>query len=89
MLLAAGFVYDSRNKPKHPGDRAWIDYRKGAQIFSLGYEHCDARLVAELLDESGDCRTVAIAELPQPPSNANVLETIKHFSAAIIKWATD
>lgn len=88
-LLDAGFVYESRNKPEHPGDRIWIDYRRDGQTFSLAYEHCDARLVAELLDESGDYQTVAIVEISQPPSNAKLLETIKQFSAAIVNWATD
>ncbi|HJT34783.1 MAG TPA: zinc-ribbon domain-containing protein [Pirellulales bacterium] len=85
-LLDAGFVYESRNRPEHPGDRIWIDYRRDGQTFSLAYEHCDARLIAELLSENGDCRTVAITEIPQPPSNAKLLETIKQFSAAIMEW---
>lgn len=87
-LTAAGFVYESRNKPRHPGDRVWIDYRRFEQTLSLSYEHCDARLIAEFLDESGDCATVAIAEIPQPPSDRKVLETAKTFAAAIQGWLT-
>lgn len=88
-LMAAGFVYESRNKPKHAGERVWVDYRTDGQMLSLACELRHARLVAELLDESGDYQTVAIVEISKPPSNAKLLETIKQFSAAIVNWATE
>lgn len=82
-LAAAGFVFESRSKPRRKGERVWVDYSRAGQIFSFAYEQHVARLIAELLDDAGACQTLAVAEIPQPPTAAKVLATIEEFAAAV------
>lgn len=87
-LAAAGFAFASRNKPTHPGERVWIDYARAGQTLSFAYQQHDARLTAELLEPDGDCRVIAVAEFRMPGSRADVMVTIKEFSAAVIEYFT-
>lgn len=82
-LVDAGFMFASRNKPVHPGERVWIDFTRSGQTFSFAYEQRDARLTAELLEPNGDCRMVAVTEFDQPRSRTRAMATIKQFAAAV------
>jgi hypothetical protein len=59
-ILAAGFKFEARSNPRQPFERTWIDYKRGNLLFSFAFER-PPRLTAELLDEGGGCRIVALA----------------------------
>ena len=82
-LADAGFVFASRSKPVQPSERVWIDYGRSGQTFSIAFEPRDARLIAELLEPNGDCRTVTAVAFDGPTSRAEVMATIEEFAAAV------
>ncbi len=84
-ILAAGFVFEERNKPRQPGERAWIDYNRNGSVFSIAFER-EPRLVAELLDETGKCRIVAVTEFDAPRTRADIMATIKAFASAVSEF---
>lgn len=91
-VLVAGFAFEARNKSRQPGERVWIDYKRNGQLFSFAFEAAferPARLVAELLEESGDCRPVAITEFDGPRTRAEVLATIKVFASTVTEFLTN
>jgi hypothetical protein len=81
-ILAAGFVFEERNKPRQPGERAWIDYNRTGSVFSIAFER-KPRLVAELLDETAKCRIVAVTEFDAPRSGEDIMATIKAFASTV------
>jgi hypothetical protein len=87
-ILAAGFVLESRNKPKGPFDRAWIDYHRDDSLFSIAFDACPPRLIAEMLDASGGCRVVAVSEFDAPRTRADIMGTIETFAAAVVEFMT-
>jgi hypothetical protein len=88
-LVAAGFSFESRNRPRHPGDRVWIDYKRGGQIFSYFFDHRFGRLAAELLEPSGDVLNITPVDFKGAPTRANVMATIEEFAAAVIAFLAD
>ncbi len=88
-ILAAGFAFEARNKPRQTRERSWIDYRRNGQLFSFAFEvglERPARFVAELLEENGACRIVAVTELGKPRDRAEIMATIKVFAAAVTEF---
>lgn len=88
-LLAAGFVFASQNKPAHPSQRLWVDYVRAGQTFSFAYRQRDARLTAEVLDPNGDCRVIAVEGFHMPRTRADVMVTVKQFSAKVIEYLAE
>ncbi len=84
-ILAAGFVFDARNKPRQRGERTWIDYQRNESLFSIAFER-EPRLIAELLDESGGCQVIALTEFDAPRTRADVMATIKTFASAVTEF---
>jgi len=85
-ILAAGFAFEARNKPRDWRERVWIDYKRCGQLLSLAFEigrERPARLVAELLEANDVCQTVAVAEFDKPRTRAEILATIKSFASAV------
>jgi hypothetical protein len=87
-LFAAGFVFNARNKPRHPAERVWIDYAKAGELFSFSFKPGTGYLIAELLDQTGICRTVAKTNFDNPTTSAAVLATVAAFSFAISEFMT-
>lgn len=81
-ILAAGFVFEERSNPRQQFERTWIDYKRGDLLFSFAFER-PPRLTAELLDESGGCRIVALTEFDRPRNRADIMATVKSFSSAV------
>jgi hypothetical protein len=82
-VLAAGFAFAARNKVRR--QRAWIDYTRPGQLFSFAFER-PPRLVAELLEENGDCQTVALIEFHSPATTAEITATIKAFTFQVTEF---
>lgn len=82
-LAAGGFVFDSRSTSKDWRKPIFIDFRRGDQVLSLAYGQRERCFIAEFLDASGDCRTIANLQIPQPPTARSVDDTIKVFAAAV------
>jgi len=89
-IARAGFILEAQHKSWRPCERAWIDYRKQDQLLSLAFERSPEgvpRLIAELLDEKGDCRTVVVTEFNNPRTRREVEATIKEFASALTQFA--
>ena len=84
-IMAAGFTFDSRNRPQNPCERVWIDYKRRGQVFSIAFER-EPRLVAELLEDDGSCRVVAMAEFDKPRTRADIMATVKAFSTGVVEF---
>lgn len=85
-LIAAEFVFESRNKPRDPRERIWIDYARAGELFSFSFQPGTGYLLAELVDASGAVRMVAKTEFENPRTSearAAVLATIATFAAAV------
>lgn len=82
-ILAAGFVFEARNKPQQPGERVWIDYRRGDEVFSFAFEPRRAQFVAELLEKDGGCHDVAITAFDMPRTRKDIMATIKAFASSV------
>jgi hypothetical protein len=78
-----GFVFDGRNSPRSPGERVWVTYCRGQQLLSVCFEQNDACLIAELLEDDGEYRSVAVTGLDQPPSTSDLMAKIEEFTAAV------
>ena len=59
-LSFAGFQFDERNNPRNRfGSDLWIDYRRGAHLFSIRWDRWVARLAAETMDDQGNVEVIA------------------------------
>lgn len=86
-LLANGFVPAVQHMPRQAGERAWIDYQRDGRLLSIAFER-PPRLVAELLNENGNCRTVAVVEFDRPTRRAEIVATIQAFGSAVRQFLT-
>ena len=84
-ILAAGFVFEARSNPRQPFERTWIDYKRDGLLFSIAFER-PPRLTAELLDENGGCRIIALTEFDRPRAKADVMSRIKSFASAVTEF---
>jgi hypothetical protein len=85
QLASAGFHFVERNKPAHPGEPPWLDYKRGEVIFSIRYEPHTARLVAETMH--GDrAQTCVTTYMNQPRSSRQLQDRIDAFVAAVDAW---
>lgn len=85
-LVAAGFVFEARNKPRHRRERVWIDYARAGELFSFSFQPGTGYLLAELIDAGGAVRTVAKTDFESPRTSearASVLATVAEFAAAV------
>lgn len=80
-LLAAGFELEGRNYGKG-STTAWLDYSRPGLILRCFFDPRDARLIAETLDDSADCRIVAKVELCCV-STPELLGRIDAFTSAV------
>jgi putative zinc ribbon protein len=87
-LFAAGFIFNARNTPCHPAERAWVDYAKAGELFSFSFKPGTGYLLAELLDQTGICRTVAKSDFDNPTTRAAVLATVAAFAFAVSEFMT-
>jgi hypothetical protein len=79
-LIAAGFHFDSRNKPPaNHGHSLWIGYSRGSQTLSVRFDRWIARLAAELLDNRGDVRIVAEVHFDRPRSHSELMRQVDPF----------
>lgn len=86
-LVAAGFVFNARNKPGDPSERVWVDYAKAGELFSFSFKPGTGSLLGELLDQRGVCRTVAKTDFDNPTTRAGVLATVAAFASAVSQFA--
>ncbi len=87
-LFAVGFVFNACNRPRHPAERVWVDYAKAGELFSFSFKPGTGYLLAELLDQTGMCRTVAKTDFGNPTTRAAVLETVAAFASAVSEFMT-
>lgn len=88
-ILGTGFAFAARSKSREPRERIWLDYTRASELLSVAFEPAflrPARLVAELLEESGDCRTVAVTEFDKFRTRAEIMATIKAFASAVAEF---
>jgi hypothetical protein len=87
-ILSAGFTFESRNRPRDPRERVWIDYKKNDRLFSFAFARTPPdqtpQLIAELLESDGSCQVVAVAEFDAPRNRAEIMTTIRKFASAVI-----
>ncbi|HVX14356.1 MAG TPA: zinc-ribbon domain-containing protein [Pirellulales bacterium] len=88
-LCAAGFLFESRNRQYHPGERVWLDYVGRGRTFSFSFDPRLAQLKAELLSPDGDVLTVAAIKFQMPRTTADVMETVNEFTSAVIAFLAD
>lgn len=89
-IQSAGFVYASRSKASRSrryDNRVWIDYQRPGQLFSFAFEQ-PARLIAELLNESGDCRIIALTPFESARNRAEIMGTVQEFAMAVNQFMT-
>lgn len=84
-IQSAGFVFASRSKASRYAKRFWIDYQRPGEMFSFAFEE-PPRLIAELLNDNGDCRIVALSEFKDPRNRAGIMATVREFAAAVIEF---
>jgi hypothetical protein len=90
-IMAAGFAFEARHKSRQCGERAWIDYKRSGQLFSIAFEAAyerPARLSAELQEENGECRSVAVTEFDTPKNRTGIMAVIKAFANAVTEFMT-
>jgi len=86
-LAVAGLVFDSRNKPKHPGDPIWLVYARPGMLFQIEFEQrITAALSAAILDDRGAYRKVAEIPLNAPRSTKELMERMECFIAEVITF---
>jgi hypothetical protein len=85
-LDAAGFDFSTQNKPRSPAEQVWVDYSKAGKLFSFGVKPGTGCFVAELLDESGACQTIAKTYFNNPTTRAAVLATVSAFTSAVTEF---
>ncbi|HUY87558.1 MAG TPA: zinc-ribbon domain-containing protein [Pirellulales bacterium] len=85
-LLAAGFAFDARNKPRDPAERVWVDYSKARELFSFSVKPGTGYIIAELLDQSGACQTIAKTDFNNPTTRAAVMATVTAFASAVSEF---
>ena len=85
-LDAAGFDFSTQNKPRRPAEQVWVDYSKAGKLFSFSVKPGTGCLVAELLDESGSCQTIAKTDFNNPTTRAAVLAAVSAFASAVTEF---
>lgn len=82
-LDAAGFAFNACNKPRGPAERVWVDYSNAGELFSFSIKPGTGCLIAELLDQSGACQTIAKTDFNNPTNRAAVMATVVAFASAV------
>lgn len=85
-LLAAGFQLEGR-KYGDGSTNAWLDYVRPGLILRCLFDNRQSRLIAETMDDTANCQTVANVELKAPRSTLTLLERISEFTSALKEYA--
>jgi hypothetical protein len=83
ILLEAGFQFVGKDYFTKSRLHAWIDYSRPDMLFRCGYDRSDkARLIAEIMDEKVELKTIADMRLSYSPQSP-LLERVDEFSDAV------
>ena len=74
------------NKPRGSAERVWVDYSKAGELFSFSIKPGTGCLIAELLDQSGACQTIANTDFNNPTTRAAVMATVAAFASAVSEF---
>jgi hypothetical protein len=81
-LREAGFHLEGRNYGTG-STTAWLDYVRPGLMLRCLFDRRHARLVAETMDDTTICRTVASVELNAPRSTPALLERVSEFASKV------
>lgn len=81
-LEKAGFAFDGKDKGTD-SRTGWLDYARPGLILRCSFEPREARLIAETMDDRGECRIIANVELCCSRSVSALPERIVEFASAL------
>ena len=86
-LVAAGFRYRDRNKPRSNwGQSLWIDYVRSGETFSIRWDRANAGLAAEVMDSQRRVEVIAGVTFDKVRSTDELLSRVTPFVAQINRF---
>ena len=87
-LMEAGFELEGRNYGTG-STNAWLDYLRPGLILRCLFDSRDARLIAETMNDTANCRIVANIDLSCLRSSSALLERVDEFPSAVTEYARE
>ena len=82
-LIELGFTSEPTDTRRQKRFRQFYDYHRGQALVSISYFQHEAQLIADLIDDAGVYRSIAVVPMNQPRSTAEIHARCNLFATEV------